>query len=134
MQSGKFQAFRRMNLFKKNTKTTKKQSKTGVGMMDDETMNDDDHDVDHKTGTSMISNVTHLIDTVIQKGSISTSSDDFNPYLFLIEVHHDTSTLKLELGLHTLQKAVNNRTDQMRQVSAREGKVGCVCRLIVMCT
>ena len=58
----------------------------------------------------------HLMDAIMQRGSIDTSLADFNPVLFLTTVHTNTSLAALEQGLTTLQASVNSRTVQMKKL------------------
>jgi hypothetical protein len=58
----------------------------------------------------------HLVDAIMQRGSINTAMHDFNPVLFLSTVHSNTSLADLERGLNTLQQSVNSRTTQMKKL------------------
>ncbi|SPQ97240.1 unnamed protein product (mitochondrion) [Plasmodiophora brassicae] len=49
-------------------------------------------------------------------GSISPYDEDFNPVLYLLDVHRSTPFPKLRQGLDNLRKVVNNRQNLMREL------------------
>ena len=60
----------------------------------------------------------HLMEQVMAQGSTSTDREDFNPILFLSQVHSPSSLESLQRGLLHLQKSVNNRAAAMKSLVA----------------
>ena len=79
-------------------------------------------------GTSSNSNATSpppltgssspLMGQVMSHGSSSTDREDFNPVVFLSQVHSSSSLEALQRGLLHLQKSVNNRAAAMKSLVA----------------
>ena len=59
-----------------------------------------------------------LMHEVLLHGSTSTDRDDFNPTLFLSQVHSGSSLEALQRGLQHLQRSVNNRAAAMKALVA----------------
>jgi hypothetical protein len=74
------------------------------------------HSDDEEEDAEGIDGQAHLIDAIMQKGSINTSLPDFNPVLFLNQVHQQTSLASLEKGLTHLEQSLNDRTAQMKNL------------------